>query len=53
MSGLGISKMGEGEGCPGVVEFLGFGDCFDARSHIPYVFVVRIGNGIHIINIAC
>ena len=28
-------------------------DCFDAPSHIPYAFVVRVYNKIHIINIAC
>ena len=38
---------------PGAVEFLGSGDCFDAPSHIPNVFVVRVVNKIHIVNIAC
>ena len=46
----GISKPGHG---PGAVEFLGSGDCFDAPSHIPNVFVVRVVNKIHIVNIAC
>ena len=29
------------------------GVCFDAPSHIPYVFVVRVVNKIHIVNIVC
>ena len=29
------------------------GDCFDAPSHTPYAFVVRVENKIHIVNIAC
>ena len=29
------------------VEFLGSGDCFDAPSHIPYVFIVGMENEIH------
>ena len=45
----GISKPGHG---PSMVEFLGFGDCFDVPSHIPNVFVVRVGNKIRIVNIA-
>ena len=28
-------------------------DCFDAPSHIPYAFVVRVENKIHIVNIEC
>ena len=28
-------------------------DCFDAHSHIPYAFVVRVENKIHIVNIEC
>ena len=45
----GISKPGE------TVEFLEFGDCFDAPSHIPlgYVFEVSIKNKKHIVKIAC
>ena len=27
--------------------------CFDAPSHIPYVFVRRVVNNIHIVNTAC
>ena len=27
--------------------------CFDAPSHIPYVFVIRIVNNIHIVKTAC
>ena len=38
---------------PGAVEFLGPGDWFDAPSHISNVFVVRVANKIHIVNIAC
>ena len=45
--------MGGGGFGPGVVEFLGSGDCFDASSHIFYVFVVRVENEIHIVNIVC
>ena len=33
--------------------FLRSEDCFDAPSHIPYAFVVRVENKIHIVNIAC
>ena len=39
-----------GAGCPGAVEFLDLGVCFDAPSHIPYVFVARVVNKIHNIN---
>ena len=46
----GISEPG---GHPGVAEFFGSWDCFDAPSHIPYAFVVRVENKIDIINIAC
>ena len=35
------------------LEFLGSGNCFDAPSHIPNVSVVRVGNNIHIVSIAC
>ena len=35
------------------VEFFGSGNCFDAPSHIPNVSVVRVGNNIHIVSIAC
>ena len=35
------------------VEFLGTGDCFDVPSNTPNIFVVRVGNKIHIVNIAC
>ena len=35
----------------GTVEFLVSWDCFDALSHIPNVFVVRVVNKIHIVNI--
>ena len=40
---------------PVAIEFLGFGDCFDAPSYIPYIFLQwdRVENMIHIINIAC
>ena len=38
---------------PGAVEFLGSGDYFDAPSHTFYVFVVRVENEIHIVNIVC
>ena len=34
---------------PGAVEFLGSGDCFEAPSCIPDVFVVRVGHMIYII----
>ena len=37
-----------GGGSPGVVEV-----CFDVPSHLPYVFVRRIVNNIHIVNTAC
>ena len=30
---------------------LGAGDCFDATSSMSYVFVVRVGNKIHIVHI--
>ena len=43
----GISKPG------GVVEFLGLGFVFDAPSHIPFVFVVRVMSEIHIVSIVC
>ena len=29
------------------------GDCFDAPSHIPYAFVLKVENKIHIVIIAC
>ena len=29
------------------------GVCFDASSHIPFVFVVRVVNKVHIVNIVC
>ena len=35
------------------LEFFGSGNCFDASSHIPNVSVVRVGNNIHIVSIAC
>ena len=39
-------------GCSsGAVEFLGMGFCLEATSHIPYVFVVRVVNKIHVVNI--
>ena len=28
----------------GVLEFLGFEDCFDAPSHIPYAFIINDSN---------
>ena len=41
-------------GCgPGPIELLGSGDCFDAPSHILYVFVLSVENEIHIVNIVC
>ena len=46
----GISKQGGG---PDAVEFLGAGNCFDALSHILYVFLVKVDNKIHIVNITC
>ena len=45
----GISDPGPG---PGAVEFLGSGNCFDAPSNIPYVFVVKAENEIQIVYIA-
>ena len=42
----GISKPGGGGG-----RILRSGVCFDTPSHKPYVFVVRVGNKIHIVNI--
>ena len=33
--------------------YRGIIDCFDAPSHIPYAFVMRVENKIHIVNIAC
>ena len=38
---------------PGAVKFLGSGDCFEATSDMPYVFVVRLENGIHSVIIVC
>ena len=38
---------------PEAVEFLGSWDCFDATLHIPYIFIVRVENKIHIVNISC
>lgn len=38
---------------PGMVEYLGFEDCFDAPLHVPHVFVARVKDKIHILNIAC
>ena len=47
-----IQKFQNGEGGgPGAVEFLRSGVCFDATSHIPYVFVARVVNKIHNVNI--
>ena len=37
----------------GAVSFFRSENCFDAPSHIPYVFVVRAENKMHIVNIAC
>ena len=52
MADPGISKRGRGEGCgPGAVNFFRSGVCFDAPSHILYVFVARVVNKIHIVNI--
>ena len=42
----GISKRGGG-----AVKFLGLGFVFYAPSHIPYVFVARVVNKIHNVNI--
>ena len=47
----GISKLGGGCG-PSAVEFLGLGFVLmPLDSHITYVFVARIVNKIHIVNI--
>lgn len=48
----GILKRWEGA-CPVAVKFLRSGDCFYATSHIPYAFVLRVGNKIYIVNIVC
>ena len=48
----GISKKKPGVRGPEAVEFLGSWDCFDATLHIPYIFIVRVENKIHIVNIA-
>ena len=48
-----FKKGGGGGGHPGVLQFLRSEDCFDAPSLIPYAFVVRVENKIHIVNIAC
>ena len=37
----------------GAVEFFGSGNCFDAPSHIPYVFVVRVVTEKQIVHIVC
>ena len=37
---------------PGAVLFFMSEDCFDAPWHIPYAFVVRVGNKTNIVNIA-
>ena len=43
----------QNQGCgPGALEFLGSGYCFDTPSHILYLFVVRVENREHIVNIA-
>ena len=50
MADPGISKRGGGG--PGAVEFLGLGMVLMPRaSHIPYVFVARVVNKIHNVNI--
>ena len=36
---------------PDAAYFFRSGDCFDAPSHIPYDFVVREENKVHIVNI--
>ena len=36
----------------GALELLGSGDCFDVSSHIPFAFVLRVENKIHIVNIS-
>ena len=41
------------ECCTSAVYFFRSEDCFDAPSYIPYAFVVRVENEIHIVNIAC
>ena len=38
---------------PGAAQFLRSEDCFNALSHIPFAFVMRVENKIHIVNIAC
>ena len=38
---------------PGGGRTLRSGVCFDAPSHISYVFVVRVVNKIHNVNIVC
>ena len=38
---------------PGGSVSLRSGVCFDAPSHIPYVFVVKVLNKVHIVNIVC
>ena len=50
---MNFKNGGGGGGLSGAVEFLESGYCFDARSNIPYVFVVRIQNKLHIVIIAC
>ena len=50
MADQGISNRGGG-GCGAshhVIEFLWTGKCFDTPQQIPYVFVVRVENKIHI-----
>ena len=48
VAGPGILKRAGG----GLAEFLGSGDCIDAPSHVPYVFVVRVESKINIVNFA-
>ena len=44
-------KTGKGGGSRSSGRILGAGDCFDATSSMSYVFVVRVGNKIHIVHI--
>ena len=49
----GISKRGRGGAQSWRGRILSTKVCFDAPSHIPYVFVRRVVNNIHIVNTAC
>ena len=51
MADPGISK--PGGAIPARYNILRSGVYFDAPSHLPYVFVVRVVNKIDIVNIVC